>query len=193
MQRAGGQEGVTLIELIVGAAATLVLLAVTLTFTVSALNSEAQNSNRGVKVEELSTALQRFVREARPSLSVAYVGSSKRAVVLSVDGVAAHNVTWDCRLQSGTACGRTVGGVTQTLVTGVSPSAGTVFDLGCRSTVNDATEGSVLSIPAGGVTPAGCGAGAVASNVAVTLGAQTGCAGQPTTSCPTRVVALQEG
>ncbi len=180
------QRGFTLIELVVSLLASLAVLGGTLTVVLAAVRAEATNSNRGVKVEQLDVALERFTRDARQATSAAYVaGSAGRAVVMQFLAPA-PSVTWDCRLSANTACGRQVGaGTAARAATQIQNSD--VLRLACRD-----ANGEPVQMTPDVAPPAACG-GRPATSVDVRLVAGVNCDGESRATCRNRTVTLRGG
>ena len=119
--RGAEESGFTLIELLVSMTLALVILGAAVMVFTSATQSQPRATSRTADIQEARTAMERVVRELRQG-SLATGTSSQLTVSYPQNPLCGGACSVVYRCTSGN-CTRTQGGVTRTLVTGLSSNA----------------------------------------------------------------------
>jgi type II secretory pathway pseudopilin PulG len=133
---AGSEDGWTLIEMLIAASLSLVIIGAAMSMFTAGLKSQPRARSQSAGVQQAQTAMERMTRELRQGSAVVTATSTQIAVITYVDqatcgGAAASTaisclVTYAC---SSGACTRTVAkpdgsapGTSRTVVSGMSSS-----------------------------------------------------------------------
>ena len=163
-RRLGGEEGITLVELMVFVVLSLVILAAALLFVVSGFHQQNTTVSRTAASRTAEAGLEQLVRDLREAItSVSATSTSTTTTISSYlptpgNDTTGEAVNWTCTDNNTTTnavgtCTRTLNGTTKTLILGVQSvslapvsSSGTSLSLPLSSATNVAYIGITLQI-----------------------------------------------